>query len=450
MSDSHLLPDAIQWHEGMLLAPQHFQQADQRSEGLVQYHARVVSPFHWGVRRLRFDPRSLSSGTLEVVEIEAILPDGTLVIDPPTPEERLSADLTEPAAAIEGRGTLTVHLAVPARRRPDEPVAGSLSRYRSVEGPNVVDENTGDSEAGIPRLRPRATLRVEHEPGEKYTHMPLARITVQNDTFTLSDFAPPRLHVEVAQQPGRAVAELVGRVRDQARFIADEVRATPPGSAGTDRAVELQSTVEKLSAGLPVLEAHLATGISHPFDVYLALANLAGHLAGLVPGTVPDLFRAWNQNDPVGSFAPMLDFCHRVVDSVQKSYEMVVFAFDGDAFHLKLVDALPDDGLLLGVAAAPGMDAAAVHNWIMEARIGTDDVMESLIERRIRGAERTAVEGDDAMGVVPSGGVRLFRVRSGGDFVAPGRVLRIAHPAQHQGRQRPAEILLYRSATAGA
>lgn len=443
MSDSHLLPDAIQWHEGMLLAPQHFQQADQRSEGLVQFHARVASPFHWGVRRLAFDPRSLSSGVLEVLEIEAILPDGTLVVDPPTPEERLSVDLAGPAAALKGRGVLTVHLAVPARRRPDEPVAGSLPRYRSVEGLRTVDENTGDAGEAIPRLRPRAQLLVEDEPSDKFTHFPLARIAVQNDTFTRTAFSPPRLYLHAGEEPGRSVADLAGRVRDQARFIADEVRSMSPRAITDDRTTKLQAIVEKLSAGLPLLEARIATGVSHPYDVYLTVANMAGHLAGLVPGTVPDSFGAWNHDDPMASFQPLLDFCHRVVDSVQKSYEVLAFSFDGEGFQLELPTVIPAEGLLLGVAAAPGMDGAAVHHWMMEARVGTDDVFQSLVERRIRGAPRVVVEADDSMGVVPSSGVRLFRVTVEGDFVAPGRTLRVAHPAQQQGRQRPAEVLLY-------
>lgn len=450
MSESHLLPDAIQWHEGMLLAPQHFQQADRRSEGLVQFHARVASPFHWGVRRLKFDPRSLSSGLLEVLEIEAILPDGTLVVDPPTAEERLRVELTGAAEALQGRGVLTVHLAVPAQRRPDEPVAGSLPRYHSVEGPRVVDENTGDAGESIPRLRPRARLLVEDEPSDKFTHFPLARIAVQNDTFTLTGFSPPRLHLHAGAEPGRSVADLAARVRDQARFIADEVRSVSPRATVDERTTNLQAIVEKLSAGLPLLEARIATGVSHPYDVYLAVANLAGHLAGLVPGTVPDSFGAWDHDDPVASFQPVLDFCHRVVDSVQKSYEVLAFSFDGESFRLELPSVIPPEGVLLGVAAAPGMDAAAVHHWMMEARIGTDDVFQSLVERRIRGAPRRVVEADDSMGVVPSGGVRLFRLSLEGGFVAPGRILRIAHPAQQQGRQRPAEVMLYAQSTGTA
>jgi type VI secretion system protein ImpJ len=73
------VPPAIQWHEGMLLAPQHFQWQSQRQEALLHYHSAAMNPFHWGVRHLRIDPVLLVDGTLRVLELEAVLPDGLVV-----------------------------------------------------------------------------------------------------------------------------------------------------------------------------------------------------------------------------------------------------------------------------------------------------------------------------------------------------------------------------------
>jgi len=38
------IPQAIQWHEGMLLSPQHFQQSSWRQEMLVQYSMLLTAP----------------------------------------------------------------------------------------------------------------------------------------------------------------------------------------------------------------------------------------------------------------------------------------------------------------------------------------------------------------------------------------------------------------------
>ena len=61
--DARDIPDSIQWHEGLLLTPQHFQQLSLRQEALLQYVASTIAPFNWGVRYLKIDPASLAAGT---------------------------------------------------------------------------------------------------------------------------------------------------------------------------------------------------------------------------------------------------------------------------------------------------------------------------------------------------------------------------------------------------
>ena len=50
------IPDAVLWHEGMLLGPQHFQLASRRTEQLVAYLAAATLPYRWGLRRLSLWP----------------------------------------------------------------------------------------------------------------------------------------------------------------------------------------------------------------------------------------------------------------------------------------------------------------------------------------------------------------------------------------------------------
>ena len=77
--DSSKITEAIDWHEGMLLAPQHFQQLALRQEELLHYHAAALAPFHWGVLRRDIDTAALTEGLLRVGGLEAVLPDGLVV-----------------------------------------------------------------------------------------------------------------------------------------------------------------------------------------------------------------------------------------------------------------------------------------------------------------------------------------------------------------------------------
>ena len=69
----------IQWHEGMLLSPQHFQQEAARVDSLMSSQLLRSQPRAWGIASLSVSEAALASQQFEVEQLEAILPDGTLV-----------------------------------------------------------------------------------------------------------------------------------------------------------------------------------------------------------------------------------------------------------------------------------------------------------------------------------------------------------------------------------
>src|SRR5262245_40941216 len=115
MNRARDLPAAVQWHEGMLLAPQHFQQLAFRQEELLHYHTRLASPFHWGVQSIRIDMSLLGQNIIRVLEVDAVMPDGLVVSHRPEHHE-LQVDLG-PLMEEARRGRILVHLAASADKR---------------------------------------------------------------------------------------------------------------------------------------------------------------------------------------------------------------------------------------------------------------------------------------------------------------------------------------------
>ncbi len=74
-----LIAPQIQWHEGMLLSPHHFQQSDLRHHQVLIHHMSLVSEFHWGIRSFKLDPIVLPDGLIRITELEAIMPDGLII-----------------------------------------------------------------------------------------------------------------------------------------------------------------------------------------------------------------------------------------------------------------------------------------------------------------------------------------------------------------------------------
>nr|MDQ5835345.1 type VI secretion system baseplate subunit TssK [Acidobacteriota bacterium] len=309
--DARDIPDSIQWHEGLLLTPQHFQQLSLRHEALLQYVASSIAPFNWGVRYVKIDPANLAAGTLRVLELEAVMPDGMVVSFGLRRGEELQIDLTQYAEQLKQR-PLTVHLAVAAREA-DVLTRGDIARYDSVEGEPVPDENTGEGTLRIPRLRPRLRLLVADAPPKKYVALPIARVYCRDETYTLTDFIPPALALERQSPLGVICSWTARRLREKAMYLADQLRLPATGArVGADR--ETESLIRSLVASLPLLEAVLGTGASHPFIVYLALCSVAGQVSVMGRSLVPPAFAPYDHNDLRATFEPVLAYISRKVD----------------------------------------------------------------------------------------------------------------------------------------
>ena len=153
--DAHQIPEAIQWHEGLLLTPQHFQQLSLRHEALLQYVSAGLSPFGWGVRYFKVDQASLVGGTLRVLEVEAVMPDSLVVSYGARRGEELRVDLT-PHADLMKQRPVAVHLAVPARE------TDTVTRWEWVPG-QVVEL---DDVRVAPEVRAAVVYANYFSPGE--------------------------------------------------------------------------------------------------------------------------------------------------------------------------------------------------------------------------------------------------------------------------------------------
>lgn len=143
------LPDLIEWHEGMLLAPQHFQQFAARSELLTQHMFSQASPFRWGVIELKIDQAALSTGILRILTVEAIMPDGLLAVGGSERGVKLEFNLQK-AEVNPIRVCLSVPREAAVYNRSD------YSRYEAFAG---KDELTPDDVSGQIRRRFRGFAR---------------------------------------------------------------------------------------------------------------------------------------------------------------------------------------------------------------------------------------------------------------------------------------------------
>lgn len=432
------IPQAIQWHEGMLLTPQHFQQSSWRQEMLVQYSSLVVAPYCWGVRRMSLDTKMLASGTLRVLELEAVLPDGAVVTFQHDGERELLIDLTLLADQMRA-ADMTVHLSLPARS--SGAVKGSLARYHAAEGPPLADENTGEGEVRIPVLMPALILLAGDTPPPKYVSIPIARVRFEDEAFVLTDYIPPTMSVPLRSPLGEMCSTLVARLREKAMFVSEQVRS-PSAVLEKPLLLENKSRMQSLVAGLPPFEALLSTGTAHPLTLYLAMCTLSGHLAALGTSLLPPAFSPYDHNDHRASFQEVLNFALRMTnEGIPETYRAWPFQLKDRTFSLMFEPEWTVRRLVLGMRIATGGTEKEMIAWGEECLIGSESVVPSLRDRRIRGAHREFVETDREL--VPVRGVILFTLKPDSDFVKTGEMLQIRNLGERGRPFGPLEIVLY-------
>jgi type VI secretion system protein ImpJ len=434
------ITDRIEWHEGMLLSPQHFQQFSARLDSLVAWQTLAAAPFAWGVRRLAFDHGLLPSGLLRVLELEAILPDGTAVQYSAAEAEHGALELSlAPFAERLANEALDVYLTLPVtgpvRHR------SATVRFRSVAGAPVEDAVSDAEPADIPRLLPQLALAAGAVPPGTHVHLRIGNVYKDNEVVKLGDVQPPLLEVARDNPLWVTAAGLLGQLRGKAAFVAKQTAV--PSSRVDDRLahLELKDRLRSLLSGLPQAEAVLRTPHLHPLPLYWALCSLLASLSLLRPGGLPPVPADYDHANPSLIFKPLLLALRDAVSEVSQDYREHKFEFRQGAFETALQPQwLGGARIVVGLRGQSDRDLMA---WMDSAIVGSQSAYPSLRERRVLGAVRTHVDSADELGVRPGSGFLLYAIQTSAALTVPGETLVIANANEGATAQPPQEIVLF-------
>ncbi len=435
MARTPVIPE-IQWHEGMLLSPQHFQQLELRNQQILAYHLNRLSPFYWGIHHFKLDPVVLGAGLIRLLEIDAVMPDGLIINRHSDSEFPLELDLTFLKEDLS-KGDLTVYLTVPERTVTSSPVTGEWPRYISADGVEVLDDNTPDNVIRIPRLLPKVSLMAGFAPPTRYEYIPLARVTYQDEAYLLTPYMPPCFIVHHNSPLGGRCATLTLKMREKASYLAEKWQT----QIGTELMRGTGDLLRPLAESLPLLEAMVGTGKTHPYDLYLALCTIAGRLATLRLSQAIPAFPSYHHNDILKTIDPLLDWIERIINSIEKSYIILPFNQNDRLFYYKLPRSWSGN-LLIGVRTPPTMDASEMAEWVRECVIASERHLESARMRRVTGAAREILKEEELADLMPGSGFQLYCIYMDPHYITPGENLMIFHAAD-QPHKRPSGIVLY-------
>jgi type VI secretion system protein ImpJ len=440
MSDRAIpVVERIEWFEGMLLSPQHFQLMTSRVDSLVAWQTLAAAPFSWGVRRLVFDSGLLPTGMVRVLALDAIMPDGTAVSYTAESSQGGRLELSLEAFSEQlANGPLDFYLTLPVAttmRRDTQ-----VKRFRSAAGSPIEDEVSDAPPTDISRLVPNLALAAGELPSAMYVHLRLGSVYKDNEVVRLGERLPPLLEVGRDNPLWTGVASLLGQLRGKAAFVARQTAI--PSSKLDDRLtqLELKDRLRSLLSGLPLAEAVLRTPHLHPLTLYLSLASLIGSLSMLKPGGLPPVPPDYDHADPLAVFTPLLRALRDEISEVSEDYREHKFEFRQGAFEIALQPDWIGERLVVGLRGQSERDLLA---WMEGAVVGSRSVHASLRRRRVLGAVRRVVEHAQELGVRSGSGYLLFEIQADPSLVLASESLIIGNPNEGANAQRPPEMLLF-------
>ena len=398
------LPELVQWAEGMLLSPQHLQQDNLYWQEQMRYRLAQLVPNAWGLSRLEIDATKLQEGTLRVLRLECLMPDGTPVVFPGSFVDGLEINVSRELAQ-DPKG-VRVSLLVPARSAASTRRDASLKRYDLVQGAYAIDENTGVGTVPVDRLRARLSLCAGHAIAAQYVACPLLEVVRNSSSrvVELGSYHPPMLCWQAADVLGRLSLRrrlqivndaLWAKLRELCGHRGDDGPSDDSASNGTRAALE---GARRLAAVLPQFALMSSRPEARPMEVYDSLAQVVGAMAGFGVNPIPPLLDAYQHQHCEPQFRRALDYVVRKLSYINTSGAYLEFKQDANRFSRPLpadtgneivVELRLPDG-----RAASQDDRTALERWLKDACIASADLVGDALRARVSARPRL-LDADD-------------------------------------------------------
>jgi len=316
-----LLPDAVCWHEGMQLLPQHFQLQGLRAEALGAHLAQACNPWFFGVSHMEFDPSAMSAGVVRVVSLQGTMPDGLPVNLQAGVGPLVELDVG-PSINETDDATVTVYLAISPLWRAGQllPLKG---RLQSVVGEALPDLTSGEFPESITVWRPNPRLCTQLNKADSIC-LPLLKIRREGGGFLPLPYTPPTPVLLPESSLGRRIAGLCARAREKCLFLGGRLRQAQQ-SGNQDDALEIRRQLTALWTRLPEVEGSLNSRIAHPQALYVQLLGLAGGWSALDPLAGVPSFAPLDFFELQRGYEPLLDWLETTLELIRAGYRSIAF-----------------------------------------------------------------------------------------------------------------------------
>jgi type VI secretion system protein ImpJ len=292
------------WAEGMLLQPQHFQQAERHSAHANDIELHSSSPYAWGFSQLEIDTAALSIGKIGLTSACGIFPDGTTFEMPSNESLPMPLDIASNARDVR------VLLAIPARRAgardSNSEADDALARYTVSEVELADTNSTGDRTALVQVGSLNARLMLQSDLTDAWTSLGVVTVIerrADNQVVLDKNYIPPVLDVNVDLQLRGYINELVGLLRQRGDALGGRMSQT--GSGGVSEIADFL-LLQTVNRNEPVFDHLSKSSVLHPLRLFEYCLSLAGDLATFRDKRRVTKFDRYVHDDLSRSFKPVI------------------------------------------------------------------------------------------------------------------------------------------------
>ena len=344
------------WLEGMFITPQHFQQHDRYLHDHIKNWMGNLFGECSGLRNLEIDQGQLRAGSVRVMKVQGVFPDGTPFVS----EREISLQVPE------GTVKRKVYLALPLYRPGQVNVgrnAPMTMRYTSFSG-DVIDESTSDNDlVSVEQSRLNFSLQLEGNDLSCYTLLPLLEVMeMHNDGAIVinSSFIPPCLDIAASPVLVGQLTELTAVMVQRSRQACQRLQAGVQSQSRQMRVLDLL-WLQTLNRWMPWFNSYTAGSTLSTADLFRWLSMCLGDLLALMPEPLPDL-PVFNHNAPGPGLQTLLRSLKRALSNLVDERVMVL-SWNKDQFAQRRLMILEESGterlangrMVLGVHSNAGV-----------------------------------------------------------------------------------------------
>jgi type VI secretion system protein ImpJ len=337
----------VVWTEGMLMRPQHLQQADYYHEQLLLQMHQNLTPYFWGVSGIEFDSAALQAGKIRLRSFAGVMPNGLLLNfsdgAPETPPERSIHEYMGTDQSID------IHLAVPHEKEGNANYSGiasnteetEFSRFR-VDRHSVIDLTNKDSATTLDFAHPVLSLRFSGEPTEDYETLKIAEIKRESNgnlAFEPS-YIPPCLKVGASLWLCQRLIDLQSNVLAKQNDLAQsrkqiDAKSVEFGPSDIGRGLQLLG----LNQAIPLIQYLIDNTHTSPLQAYLWLAQVVGMLCTFNPEGNPSAIQKFDFLDLRATFRGLINHISNSLGVVARMrYMNIALSTKGDRLYWGSLD----------------------------------------------------------------------------------------------------------------